>query len=499
MSFAWTHFPHMHSRCLTGHVRCWLLTAFAMLVLSTGLCARAEDATTMPLRTAATQNATPESLRLPAMLTKSEPPARVGTPGMRQPTSESLPSPLTDATSATLSLSDLEQMALQNNPTLPASSAAVSAARGRQVQSGLYPNPSLGYFSDDVGVNDTAGKQGGYVMQEFVTGGKLRLNRAIGGQEVQEFQFRRDAQELRVLSDVRLRFYNALVAQRRVELSDELLKYAGQSRDVSQRLLQAQQVSQSDLLQAEIEANEAQILSNNARNIKTEARSRLAAVIGVPDLDERPLVGDLEHNIPSYEREETYSRILAANPQLSAAQARVQRARIAIERSRREIIPNITTFASVSHLTENGDTLLGVQVGGPIPVFNRNQGNIMQANAELVASENEVRRVELELRDRLSVAYRRYANASQQVDRYQTDILPRAKQSIDLVSRGYGAGQLDFLALLTSQRTYIRVNLTYLDALAELREAATLIQGQLLSDSLQTENPQTQAGSQSMK
>jgi outer membrane protein TolC len=111
----------------------------------------------------------------------------------------------------------------------------------------------------------------------------------------------------------------------------------------------------------------------------------------------------------------------------------------------------------------------------------------MAAQAELTAAANDLRRIELDLQDRLAMAYRRYANARQQVDRYRNEILPRADRSIELLGEGYRAGQADFLPLLTSQRTYIRVNLAYVDALLELRQAATLIEGQLLSDSLQAE------------
>jgi cobalt-zinc-cadmium efflux system outer membrane protein len=96
-----------------------------------------------------------------------------------------------------------------------------------------------------------------------------------------------------------------------------------------------------------------------------------------------------------------------------------------------------------------------------------------------------VRRIELELQDRLAQALRRYANAYQQANRYKQEILPRAQQSLDLVTRGYASGQVDFLTLLTSQRTYIRVNLAYLSTLDDLWQAATLIEGQLLSGSLQ--------------
>lgn len=401
---------------------------------------------------------------------------------------DTLPQPIVESAKNSLSLPDLEQMARENNPTLRMASAAVMAARGRQVQAGLYPNPSIGYSGEEMGDMGTAGKQGGFVSQQFITGGKLRLDRAIAGQEIQASQSLFAAQELRLLSDVRLRFYDALVAQRREELTGQLVNIGQQSSDLTQRLFRAQQVSQSDLLQAEIESQEAQILSNNARNQIAEARRRLATVVGLSTLEEKRLDGQLDAEIPNYEWEETYTRILAQNPELAAAQSRIQRARFLIERARRENIPNVDVMAEAMHINQSGSDAATVQVGIPIPIFKRNQGNRLQAEAELIAAENGIGRIELDLRDRLAMVYRRYANAHQQVDRYKTEILPRAQQSIDLVTRGYGAGQVDFLALLTSQRTYIRVNLAYLDALAELRQASTLIEGQLLSDSLQSDN-----------
>jgi cobalt-zinc-cadmium efflux system outer membrane protein len=374
-----------------------------------------------------------------------------------------LPLLATEATRS-VSLAELEQMALANNPTLAVASANVTAARGRQIQGGLRPNPTIGYMAQDIGEEDTAGQHGGFVSQEFVTGGKLRLNRAVGGREVAERQLLFDAQQLRVLSDVRLRFYDALVAQRRVELSEEIARLSGQSSETSRQLLEGQQISRSDLLQAQIDAQESEILANNARNQHVEARRRLSAVVGISEMELAPLGGILDDDLPSYTWDDSYARVLSQNPELA-----------------------VEVMASASHMDQTGDDVAGVQIGIPLPICNRNQGNILAAEAELIAAQNNARRIELELQDRLATAYRRYANALEQVERYREQILPRAEQSWDLVGRGYREGQVDFLVLLTSQRTYIRVNLMYVEALAELRDAATLIDGMLLSDSLQGE------------
>jgi cobalt-zinc-cadmium efflux system outer membrane protein len=121
----------------------------------------------------------------------------------------------------------------------------------------------------------------------------------------------------------------------------------------------------------------------------------------------------------------------------------------------------------------------------PIPLINRNQGGIRLAQAELIAAQNEMGRVELDLRQRLAAAYGRYANARQQVDRYSRDILPDARESLELVDGGYRQGEFSFLTLLTAQRTYFQTNLAYVEALRQLRENTVAIEGLLLTDSLQ--------------
>ena len=132
------------------------------------------------------------------------------------------------------------------------------------------------------------------------------------------------------------------------------------------------------------------------------------------------------------------------------------------------------------------DTIAGVQVGVPIPIYNRNQGNIAKAQAELAAAQHEVRRVQLALQQRLAAVFEQYATAQQQVEKYTRDIMPNAQESLRLVSAGYRQGEFGYLVLLTAQRTYFQTNLAYLDALRDLRSATAVIEGNLLSDSLQS-------------
>lgn len=385
---------------------------------------------------------------------------------------------------AGLTLSVLEQMALQNNPTLSQAQARVRAAQGVWQQVGLYPNPVAGYAAEDMGDNGTAGKQGGFIGQEFVTGGKLRLNRQVACQEVMRLQQELAAQQFRVLSDVQTSFYDVLVAQRTIELTDRLVKIAEQGVQAAEALLKAKEGSRVDLLQARVEGNTARILLENARNRHQGAWRRLAAVAGMPDMAPEQLAGDVEDIGLQLRWEDALSRVLSESPELAAAAAEVQAAQWATQRARVEWIPNVGVQATVQHDNASGDDVAGVQVALPLPLFNRNQGNIVAADSQLVAAQRNVERVRLSLQSRLAEVFRQYANAGQQVEKYHRTILPDAKETLDLVASGYQQGEFSYLNLLTAQRTYFQSNLAYLESLLQLKSAQVQIEGLLLNESL---------------
>ncbi len=381
-------------------------------------------------------------------------------------------------------LADLEGIAFENNPTLAAAASRIEAAQGRYRQVGLYPNPVIGYHATEVGNFGTSGAQGGFVSQRLITGGKLRLNRAVAGHEVDAAHFRFHVQERRVLSDVRLHYYDALVAQQQVQLTADLATIGDNLVKATKTLLLGRVGTENDLLQAEIRADQAYILQDNAQNELAASWRQLAAVIGSPTMQMPRLTGQLDANLPEYDWNTSYSMVINNSPELHVAQAEAERAACAVERARREPIPNVDISVSVRDHDLSGDQVANLQVGIPIPFFDRNQGNIHRAEAEWVVALQEVERVQLSLQNRLAVSYRTYANARQQVERYRQRMVPKSKRSLDLVTAGYEKGEVRYLTLLTAQQTYVQVNLSYLKALQQLRAASTLIEGQLLSGSL---------------
>lgn len=443
-----------------------------------------------PLQSAAI----PERLPAPAVAPVPSPASEVKPVAFDEPVTSPKPEPetlphaaLRPGRDGELTLSDLEQMALSANPSMARAVAVVEAARGNWVQVGLPFNPSVGYESQQIGSGGLAEQDGVFVSQEFIRGGKLRLNRQVAAQEIAKAESMLAAQQQRVLTDVRIAFYQVLIAERQTKLTNDLRGIASQNVETIEALMRGQEVGKVDLVQAQIELENANILVQNANNRARAAWQTLVTIVGNPTLEPQPLSGDVEADTPPQGMQAALERLLSISPEIAAAQAELDRARWTAERARAEPTPNVTVQGLVNWRDEGigGKPDGSISVGVPLPLWNRNQGAVIQADQQVVAAQRALEQVELALQNRLAPVYERYANAHNQVETFRNRILPAAQESLDLMRRSYQAGEAGYINLLTAQRTFSEMNLNYLEALRELRAAETEIGGLLLSGSLE--------------
>ncbi len=376
---------------------------------------------------------------------------------------------------------ELEALALEQHPSLGIAKAIVEAERGRQRQAGLSPNPIIGYRGNEMGNRGTPGMQGGFIRQRIVTGHKLKLAAGVAGRRVLERQYQVAAIRKRVISDVRIQFYETLVVQQRVELAGQLVGLGDELTKATAKLVEGEQVAANSLLQAEIEAEQAKTLLENARNELVEATRKLAATVGNVSLDVGRLEGNVTTGMSDMDWDDCRRLILEEHPQRQAARARVATTELAIIQARRQVVPDLDVRVGIGHMYPTESDVTSVMVGVPLPIFDRNQGNVSRAEAELVQARYELKRLDVDLFHRAATAFRKYANARQQARRYAEQILPRASKSLKLVRNGYRQGQVRYLVLLTTQRKYVEVNLSYLESIRRLREAVTVIESQLLT------------------
>jgi cobalt-zinc-cadmium efflux system outer membrane protein len=293
---------------------------------------------------------------------------------------------------------------------------------------------------------------------------------------------------LRVLTDVRLCYYQILVAQQRVAVNERLVEIADSALQTAEALLRAKEVSQLDVTRAKIEQQTARLQHRNSLEQLEAAWRRLEAVTSTHELPRCRLLGDLQDFDHHLDANSILQRIQNENPMLASAVTNVARARWAIQRAVAEPIPNVDVAAVVQSDNGTDSANANLQITIPIPWLNRNQGNIARARSELVEAQRNVDRIREFYRWQLADVYQRYAVARNRVDEYRRDegILDQSQQALDQVSRAYRAGELPYLDLLNAQRIYSENSLSYIEALGELWEALVEMDGLLLKNSLES-------------
>src|SRR5580692_5509979 len=391
----------------------------------------------------------------------------------------------------TITLEELQQMALQKNPTFGQSAANIQAAEGRKKQSGLYPNLTVGYQGEQIrGGSFHGGEQGFFVQQDIVLSGKLGLNRKIFDQELKQAETEAEEQKVRVVTNVRMSYIQALAAQQTLELRQTLSKLADDAVQTSHQLANVGQADAPDILEAEVEAQQAQLAVSMAEQNRQRVWKELGAIVGNPRLPLIKLEGKLE-DTPTVNADELVEKIVNESPVVRIADLGVKRAEAALARAKREPIPDLQLRGGMQ---QNGELLsdgspVGLQgfadVGVRIPIFNRNQGNIATAKADTERAKREVERVKLVLRERAASVVQNYTFSQIAVERYKNQMIPRAQKAYEMYTKKYQEMAAAYPQVLISQRTLMQLEVSYITALENFATSSLSLRSYLLTDGLE--------------
>lgn len=453
----------------------------AFFLIMTGLC----------LAGCATPNRSAETPR-PVPVVAARPAGAVVQAGYRADEGDTLPSPKTlpagtlpgPVNRPAIGLPELIGMTVDRNPRLAQVAWATETARGRAIQAGLYPNPTLSVTGDELG--DRTGPGGiwtaPYFSQEIVTGNKLGLAKAAALKEVDQATLTVVSERYRIFTDVRQNYFEVVSLQRRAEILGELIGLAEKSVENANKLLKAKEGSELDVVQLEVDLERYRADLEATNKTLPAAYRRLAASVGVNDLPFTSVVGDLDTPLPDYDLDRLRTYVLGVHPEVRSAQIGVERAQLVLKRATVEPIPNVTVGTGYVRQNQNRSDDWVIAASIPVPLWNRNQGNILAAKAQVGEAINEVSRVENDLVSRLASSFATYAAARKRAERYKATILPKAEQSYQLSLKAYQGGQFEYLRVLQAQRAVAEARLEYLRSLGEMWRAASEIAGLMLED-----------------
>jgi cobalt-zinc-cadmium efflux system outer membrane protein len=337
------------------------------------------------------------------------------------------PTPLPGPEGRPLTLADLQKLGMSNSPAITQAVAAVAAAKGAAYQAGLWPNPTAAFEADTIYTAGGPGYPGGWVDQPIKTAGKLQLARAIATMDLRNAQLALKRAQTDLITRVRTGYFQVLVARENIRITKILAHFA--DRLYESNVVQARTggfAAPHDPMYLRALAMQARGSLVQARNAYLSSWKQLAAALGVPALPPTELVGRVDMPVPVYDFDKVLARVLAGHTDVGTAENSLHQARLNLQLARVQPIPDVDLYFVLQRDYTSATFSLSpsVRVGMPIPIWNRNQGGIQQAQAIVWQMSEEPHRVRNALTTTLTQAFERYQNTRVLLGYYRDQILP---------------------------------------------------------------------------
>jgi cobalt-zinc-cadmium efflux system outer membrane protein len=386
------------------------------------------------------------------------------------------------------SLEQFEATAIRNHPRLQQLHLEIKALRAESLQQSLPPNPRVGVFGDEVFNNGQAGFYGAFITETHVPQAKLQSRARVKCVEADAVSAQIAMVHQQIKTDVRTAFYKVLIAQRQNELATQLAESYRAAINQLQSLFEAGEATRADILQVEIQFQQAVTSQTDSNAAFFAAWRTLAAVIGDTNMSAEKVDGTLDLLAQQLDFNTVLADLVQRSPELQLAVARIQQAEAVLDRERNGALRNTQTQWTLGRDSTSEDVYAGFQVSVPWQKYNRNQGNISAAESRLQSARLESEVLARQLANRLAQEFQNYEAARRRAEIYVNEVLPKAQEAVQMVKSAFEGGEAGFLELLTSQRTLITATNGYLAALQTLWISRQKIEGLLLSGSLESNN-----------
>lgn len=373
-----------------------------------------------------------------------------------------------------LTLNTALERAYAANPELAAARNALLAQDGTIRQAETRPNPELQALVEDTrSATRTSTLQ---LNQRIELGGKrsARIGAAERGKNLAEADLAMVRATLQ--TEVTSAFYDTLVAQERVRLAQSSIDLAQNAQRAAQKRVEAGKVSPVEATKAGIALAGARVDYARAESALKSSKKRLATAMGESRVGFETVEGNLE-NLPELPAIETLEDRLQQSPAYRKAQIEVDRRKAISEVERSKGVPDVTVSLGGRKNQELGlnQAIFGVSI--PIPVFDRNQGNLLESLRRADQAKDELTATQYRLSRDLQAAYENLSASREEFLALRDSILPSAESAYNAASKGFEMGKFSFLEVLDAQRTLFDAMAQSQQSLAQSHRYAAELQG----------------------
>ncbi|AVS87049.1 cobalt-zinc-cadmium resistance protein [Paracidovorax avenae] len=370
---------------------------------------------------------------------------------------------------APLTLSEAIALALARNTGIAIARREFDATGGAALQAGLRPNPELSLQQEDF----RRGRQTTtlQVTQTLELGGKRAARTAIADRVREQAANDIELARADVRSQAVLAFHEALVAQERLRLARASLELASGDAEATGKRVQAGKIAPVEETRAQVARAAAQAEMAQAEGQLRASRQKLFSLWGDTSRSATPLIGSLDLPADGLADEAVAAR-LAASPALRRARLELDRAQAAVELERSRRVADVAVSVGAKRSQETGITAAVVGLSVPLPLFDRNQGNLAEALSREEKAREELAATELRLQSEIAQVREQLGSARAEALTLRRDAIPGARDAYQAASRGFQLGKFSYLEALDAQRTWVTTQAQYLRALLDTYRAA---------------------------
>ena len=368
-----------------------------------------------------------------------------------------------------LSLTKAIELALEGSPEVAAATRQWEATEGQVLQGRARPNPELAYSLEDA--RSRTRTQSWQLNLPVELGGKRAARTKAAEKSREQAQAQLNELKAALRANVAAAYFDVLTAQERLVLAKDSVALAKSSTDTVAKRVAAGKVSPVEESKARVAEAGIRVELAQAASEQRNALSRLFALLGKIEAPFTVLEGKAE-NLPPVPKLADLQSLISSSPAVVLARIEVDRRKALTDLEQSKRVPDITVSAGIQRSNETQRNILLFGVSVPLPVFDRNQGNLLEALKLEDKARDELQGATVRLHSEVAQAQERLSTIAAEVQSLRQDVLPGAKSAYDAATIGFENGKFNFLEVLDAQRTYFTAKSQYLKALGEAHRAA---------------------------
>ncbi len=372
------------------------------------------------------------------------------------------------------------QFALEQNPDIQAARKRIEALAYLVPVAASLQDPTVGMTLFPSPVQTASGQQDLALSasQKLPWRGKLDARAEVAEAEVNVARADLATVELVTIQDVKRAYYELYYIQQAIVVTEAEQRLLSEIRSVADTRYRAGRTSQQDVLRADLEILNIENTLIRLRQQLDSGQARLARVLHISPQTKLRAMMELPPQEAPKDLELLQQRALAARPELHSQLAALRRERQAVELARLNYVPDFTVGATwievgnsgVSPVTTGEDAFL-VNLGFNLPVYRKRlDASVRSAEANAVSAARKYDSLRDQTLEQVMDLFAKAQSQSDLVQLFEHDILPKAQQTLEVSSRAYNVGEVDFLQLIDNWRQVLRYQVSYHRLKASLRQ-----------------------------